>query len=68
MSDMGDTHQIPYQTYYYEKSDGSGAFNAQSNEEALKLMPLDTIYLYTESDTRNGLPFRTVYNKEKVKK
>jgi hypothetical protein len=50
---QSDTHQ----TYYYETNNGQGEFKAQSNEEALKLMPPDTTCLYTESDTRNGLPF-----------
>jgi hypothetical protein len=49
--------------YYYEKSNGSGQFKADCDQDALKKMPKNTICLYHESLNSDGTPFIIIYEK-----
>lgn len=51
--------------YYYERPYGNGSFEADNDEEAIKSMPRDTLILYKESDTKDGMPFIIVYEDSK---
>lgn len=54
-------------TYYWENPVGMnpdcGRFMAKDDEEALKKMPKTSLVLYRESDTIDGYPFVTIYEK-----
>jgi hypothetical protein len=49
-------------TYYWEGKafHRCGKFEATNDEEALSKTPPDTVLLYKESDTEDGLPFITL--------
>ena len=50
--------------YYYEKTNGSGHYEAQDDEEALMRLP-ECLVLYRESqNTPDGRPFVIVYERD----
>ena len=50
--------------YYWESANDYGEYKAASDEVALKLMHENTILLYRESDTTDGMLFVILYEKE----
>lgn len=58
-------------TYYWEgpvDSPDCGRFGAKNDAEALAKMPKDSICLYRESNTKDGLPFVFLYDHKHGKK
>jgi hypothetical protein len=57
-------------TYYWESdnNDNRGQFQADTDQEAIEEMPKNTLILYKESDTVDGIPFIVVFYKYDVNK
>lgn len=49
------------QKYYFEYPIGHGNFEAENDDKAI-LKVKDNVFLYKESDTKDGLPFVVVKN------
>lgn len=44
--------------YFWESADEYGEFEAESDEEAMKMVDMDkVIVMYKESNTKNGTPY-----------
>lgn len=51
------TKGVRMQIYYWESPNGYGEFQAENSDEACRRIPKNCLMLYTESDTKDGLPF-----------